>query len=225
MRDKLANAPRGEADRPTPNAYILPKSDSVGSESSSGTGSPASSSLAIPDAHITAKVKRRSRRPFTNAEDDALLKGYAVHGFQWTLIQQDKRLNLGHRKATDLRDRFRTKFPHAYRDGGSVSGSGINPQKKGTSNPASRDRHPSESTTTTPRSTKKRRADAHSRNTSNTAPVDPAFLPPPLGFPESTANISSVPGIVGFPLDENPAGGASSPWDNTLAPMLWDELG
>lgn len=79
-------------------------------------------SLGIPEPHFTMKSRRRSRRPFTAAEDEALLKGYAVHGFQWTMIQQDKRLNLSHRKATDLRDRFRTKFPHAYRDGGSVSG-------------------------------------------------------------------------------------------------------
>lgn len=86
-------------------------------------------SLGIPEPHITAKP-RRSRRQFTNAEDEALLKGYAVHGFQWTHIQQDKRLDLGHRKATDLRDRFRTKFPHAYREGGSVSGKSLHSQNK-----------------------------------------------------------------------------------------------
>ncbi|KAL2009083.1 hypothetical protein VTN00DRAFT_7277 [Thermoascus crustaceus] len=83
-------------------------------------------SLGIPEPYFTIKSKRRSRRPFTPAEDEALLKGYAVHGFQWTLIQQDKHLNLGHRRATDLRDRFRTKFPHAYREGGSVSGKTLN---------------------------------------------------------------------------------------------------
>lgn len=233
LRDKLATAlSKSQREKPTshtPNAYILPKADSVGSESSSGTASPTSSSLAIPQAHVTAKTKRRSRRPFTNAEDDALLKGYAVHGFQWTLIQQDKRLNLGHRKATDLRDRFRTKFPHAYRDGGSVSGSGINAQRHGSSGaPGStpRARLPSsESPTSTPRATKQRRPGAHSRHASNLGPVDPSFLPPPLGFPESTANVPSAPGILSLPLDENTTAGASSPWDNTLAPMLWDELG
>lgn len=83
------------------------------------------SSLGIPEPYFTIKSKRRSRRPFTPAEDEALLKGYAVHGFQWTLIQQDKHLNLSHRRATDLRDRFRTKFPNAYREGGSVSGGSI----------------------------------------------------------------------------------------------------
>lgn len=83
------------------------------------------SSLGISEPYFTIKSKRRSRRPFTPAEDEALLKGYAVHGFQWTLIQQDKHLNLSHRRATDLRDRFRTKFPNAYREGGSVSGGSI----------------------------------------------------------------------------------------------------
>lgn len=83
------------------------------------------SSLGIPAPYFTKKSNRRSRRPFTPAEDEALLKGYAVHGFQWTLIQQDKHLNLSHRKATDLRDRFRTKFPSAYREGGSVSGKSL----------------------------------------------------------------------------------------------------
>lgn len=83
------------------------------------------SSLGIPAPYFTKKSNRRLRRPFTPAEDEALLKGYAVHGFQWTLIQQDTHLNLSHRKATDLRDRFRTKFPSAYREGGSVSGNSL----------------------------------------------------------------------------------------------------
>ncbi|KAF3894604.1 MYB DNA-binding domain-containing protein [Trichophyton interdigitale] len=77
--------------------------------------------LGLPDPDTTVKANRRSRHPFSQAEDEALLKGYAVHGFQWTLIRQDKHLNLMHRKATDLRDRFRTKFPNAYREGGSAT--------------------------------------------------------------------------------------------------------
>ncbi|KAF3482300.1 MYB DNA-binding domain-containing protein [Arthroderma uncinatum] len=81
--------------------------------------------LGLPDPDTTVKANRRSRRPFTQAEDEALLKGYAVHGFQWTLIRQDKHLNLMHRKATDLRDRFRTKFPNAYREGGSATAKNI----------------------------------------------------------------------------------------------------
>lgn len=76
--------------------------------------------------YFPIKSKRRTRRPFTAAEDEALLKGYAVHGFRWTLIQLDAHLNLSHRKPSDLRDRFRTRFPHAYDEGGSVSARTVN---------------------------------------------------------------------------------------------------
>ncbi|KAJ5288860.1 hypothetical protein N7478_001890 [Penicillium angulare] len=183
-------------------------------------------SLGIPEPHVTMKSKRRSRRPFTPAEDEALLKGYAVHGFQWTLIQQDKRLNFGHRRATDLRDRFRTKFPHVYRDGGSVNGKGLHPPELRTANsdPGPRDRPASSnSTPIRPQPPAHRYSDSqiHSRQSSNashTNAFDPSFLPPPQGFLESSAN------AFPFPLDESSAA-PSSPWeDNTLAPMVWDDL-
>lgn len=78
-------------------------------------------SFGASEPNIKLKTKRRARRPFIAAEDEALLRGYVTHGFQWSLIQQDKNLNLMHRRATDLRDRFRTKFPQVYRESGSVS--------------------------------------------------------------------------------------------------------
>lgn len=100
-----------------------PQSDSVAENVQPGPkqSDSASGSSGIPEPN-NAKSRRRLRRPFTAEEDDALLKGYSEHGFQWTAIQQDQQLNLGHRRSTDLRDRFRTRFPHAYRDGGSVRG-------------------------------------------------------------------------------------------------------
>ena len=102
---------------------------------------PALGNLGITEPYNPAKSRRRLRRPFTAEEDEDLLKGYAIHGFQWTLIQQSKELNLGHRRATDLRDRFRTKFPNAYREGGSVRSSvlqdGANRPLKGASDPQS----------------------------------------------------------------------------------------
>jgi hypothetical protein len=207
-------------------------SPSVKGTPNSETSQTTLQSLGLPEAHVTTKSKRRSRRPFTTAEDEALLKGYAVHGFQWTLIQQDKRLNLGHRRATDLRDRFRTKFPHAYRDGGSVNGNSL-PLRQGpvadTPVPVPWDRPPSsESTPTKAHPTAPRRT--HSRHPSgshtNTGPIDPALLPPPQGFLEpSASSMPAVSGLLSFPLDDN-TGGVSSPWeDNTLAPMVWDDLG
>lgn len=113
----LTSAQNGDSKDPEVNRGHPPSPESIESSTKSES---TFASLGIPEPHITTKSRRRSRRPFTAAEDDALLKGHAIHGFQWTLIQQDKSLNLGHRKATHLRDRFRTKFPHAYRAGGPV---------------------------------------------------------------------------------------------------------
>ncbi|KAJ5464301.1 hypothetical protein N7475_007436 [Penicillium sp. IBT 31633x] len=224
---------------------------------SSGNSTPALSSksrstlasLGIPEPHV-AKSKRRSRRPFTTAEDEALLKGYAVHGFQWTLIQQDPRLSLGHRKATDLRDRFRTKFPHAYRDGGSVSGKALNNQSQGqeaaagastprphaaiTNEQSPGKVHvmtPTQTLATTPSNSVSRSRHAATQSQSNLAQIDPALLPPPpQGFLEHSMYLPpTAVGALSFSLDDASAAGASSavdtPWeDNTLAPMIWDEL-
>ncbi|KAJ5520094.1 hypothetical protein N7463_000547 [Penicillium fimorum] len=205
-------------------------------------------SLGIPEPHV-AKSKRRSRRPFTTAEDEALLKGYAVHGFQWTLIQQDARLNLSHRKATDLRDRFRTKFPHAYRDGGSVSGKVLTNQNQAQESaagastprphPVNTEQSPSKAhamtptptSTTTPRNSASRNHHAATPSQSNLAQIDPALLPPPpQGFLEHSMYLPpATAGVLSFSLDDGSGAGASSavetPWeDNTLAPMIWDEL-
>ncbi|KAJ5220084.1 hypothetical protein N7468_009288 [Penicillium chermesinum] len=179
-------------------------------------------SLGIPDAHVSTKSKRRSRRPFTTAEDEALLKGYAVHGFHWTLIQQDKLLNLGHRKATDLRDRFRTKFPHVYRDGGSVSGKPLTPNPDppiGNIGTVPRNEPPSQESTPT-KAAAQRRSDTQSHSRQSSGLFDPSFLPPPQGILEPSNNSLS------FGLEGSAAAGPSSPWeDNTLAPMVWDDLG
>ncbi|KAJ5336512.1 hypothetical protein MYU51_005439 [Penicillium brevicompactum] len=215
---------------------------------SSGNSAPALSaqsrstleSLGIPEPHV-AQTKRRSRRPFTTAEDEALLKGYAVHGFQWTLIQQDPRLNLSHRKATDLRDRFRTKFPHAYRDGGSVSGKAMTSQSPsqtdsaGTSTPRLNLANVSENSSSKGHTTPNLATPRHARegqpptpSQSNPTQIDPAFLPPPHhGFLDQSMSLPAAGGLS-FSLDEG-SGPASSaveaPWgDNTLAPMTWDEL-
>ncbi|KAJ5114761.1 hypothetical protein NUU61_000520 [Penicillium alfredii] len=198
---------------------------------------PSLASLGVPEPQGTVKSRRRSRRPFTSVEDESLLKGYAVHGFQWTLICQDPRLNLGHRKATDLRDRFRTKFPDAYRDGGSVSGKALHEQSQSQSQcpalPGSGDRDPPapsmEHTPTKISAASHHRSETRTRH-ANPGPGDPALLPPPpQGFLDPSAtNASGSAGMLSFSLDENTAGTSSAletPWeDNTLAPMLWDDL-
>ncbi|KAF7586713.1 hypothetical protein BBP40_008411 [Aspergillus hancockii] len=185
-------------------------------------------SLGIPEPHFTMYSRRRSRRPFTGTEDEALLKGYAVHGFQWTLIQQDKRLNLGHRRATDLRDRFRTKFPHAYRDGGSVSGKSYNnPEESGLKDGKDRASDSKRNLQPTKQQTGSPNGKPDSFEQSTLGPIDTALAPP--APPQGLDSLSSAPSttVFPFPLDENStnASGVDASWaDNTLAPMVWDEL-
>ena len=77
----------------------------------------ASRSSPPPEAPPTKRTTgRRVRRAWTSDEDENLLKGVVKHGFQWTAIHDDKELDLSHRKATDLRDRIRNKFPEGYRN-------------------------------------------------------------------------------------------------------------
>lgn len=61
------------------------------------------------------KSQRRKRRPFTEQDDRDILSGYQIYGPAWTRIQRDPRFNLQSRQATDLRDRFRNKFPEKFR--------------------------------------------------------------------------------------------------------------
>ncbi|KAL4773682.1 hypothetical protein BDW60DRAFT_20084 [Aspergillus nidulans var. acristatus] len=176
----------------------------------------------ISEPYTPAKARRRSRRPFTAAEDEALLKGYAVHGFQWTLIQQDKKLNLGHRRATDLRDRFRTKFPHAYRDGGAIRDSALQARmakdtivKDGTI-PAVRSRQgPQDSK---PASTSDR--SGKPINLSGVGTVDPVL--PSLTLPPVARESSTGVPLSGlsFLLDE----GSTNEDSVDLPPLIWDDL-
>lgn len=64
------------------------------------------------------KVQRRERREFTAEEDARLLQGFTIYGASWSKIQNDPALHLGHRRSTDLRDRFRNAFPDRYESAG-----------------------------------------------------------------------------------------------------------
>lgn len=89
----------------------------VASPNSPGSDHPTSRSTS-PAPGTTASSQqrqRRKRRAWTTEEDDALLRGVRQHGFQWTVIHDDESLQLGHRRATDLRDRIRNKYPEGYR--------------------------------------------------------------------------------------------------------------
>jgi hypothetical protein len=60
------------------------------------------------------KAQRRTRRGFTNEEDAAILRGFEKYGAKWTKIQSDPTLGLTSRSRTDLRDRFRNRFPNKF---------------------------------------------------------------------------------------------------------------
>jgi hypothetical protein len=61
------------------------------------------------------KSARRSRRSYTDEEDQNILKGYKKYGpSAWAHIRDDPELGLSGRTSGDLRDRFRTRFPNTY---------------------------------------------------------------------------------------------------------------
>ncbi|KAB8290507.1 hypothetical protein EYC80_010937 [Monilinia laxa] len=60
---------------------------------------------------------RRERRPFSEQDDREIAQGYAIYGPAWSKIQRDPQFNLQARQPTDLRDRFRNKYPEKFRSG------------------------------------------------------------------------------------------------------------
>jgi hypothetical protein len=67
------------------------------------------------------KSTRRSRHGYTEEEDDALLRGFRKFGKSWATIQKDEAI-LSERTSTDLRDRFRLRYPQEY------AGTGLAPR-------------------------------------------------------------------------------------------------
>lgn len=65
-----------------------------------------------------SKTARRPRRPFTAADDINLLKGFEKYGPVWHFMRDDVELDFGARHATDLRDRFRIRYPDKYAKAG-----------------------------------------------------------------------------------------------------------
>lgn len=100
-----------------PNSENEPKhSTSSNPRIDSSTVTNSSTLVRTPSNQISLDQKqRRKRRAWTAVEDEALLQGVAKHGFQWTIIHDDPELDLQHRRATDLRDRIRNRFPEGYK--------------------------------------------------------------------------------------------------------------
>jgi hypothetical protein len=64
------------------------------------------------------KLDRRRRKHFTQDEDERLLRGFIKYGSQWKAIHMDPDLGLQHRTRTDLRDRFRNRYPQRFTEAG-----------------------------------------------------------------------------------------------------------
>jgi hypothetical protein len=61
-----------------------------------------------------APSTRRSRQTFSTQDDENLLKGFEKYGAFWHLMRDDKELGFGSRHPTDLRDRFRIRYPEEF---------------------------------------------------------------------------------------------------------------
>ncbi|KAF1934233.1 uncharacterized protein M421DRAFT_116538 [Didymella exigua CBS 183.55] len=64
------------------------------------------------------KSQRRARREFSGEDDKNLLKGFKRHGAVWHAMRDDVELGFGMRHATDLRDRFRIRYPERFAKAG-----------------------------------------------------------------------------------------------------------
>lgn len=61
-----------------------------------------------------APSTRRPRRGFSVQDDQNLLKGYEKYGAAWRSIRADEHLGFMTRHTTDLRDRFRIRYPDIF---------------------------------------------------------------------------------------------------------------
>ncbi|KAE9973549.1 hypothetical protein BLS_003548 [Venturia inaequalis] len=88
------------------------------SQTSGGDGKLAEDTNRLRLSTAFPKSQRRTRRPFTAEEDEAILRGFEKYGAQWQKIKSDPDLNLDSRARTDLRDRFRNKYPDKFIEAG-----------------------------------------------------------------------------------------------------------
>lgn len=58
--------------------------------------------------------KRALKRAWTEAEDDELEEGFRRYGYQWNLIAKDESLQFNNRSGSQVRDRFRLRYPQLY---------------------------------------------------------------------------------------------------------------
>lgn len=198
-----------------------------------------------PDFAMAAKSRanQRVRKLWTEDEHQNLVTGFAKHGYQWTTIRNDTELNLSHRKATDIRDKFRSLFPQQYMD----ADSGPPVGRKHVTSAASISSTSSSSIPRTPSSSRHMHANSNPnpmgdkrKPPASFATAIPTTKPPPMTRPEDCArenpsnlepleitpqeSSSVVPNLTLPPLT---LGDNDWDWgDNKLAPLLdWEEFG
>jgi hypothetical protein len=64
------------------------------------------------------KSNRRERRAFTEQDDQNLWEGFQRYASSWHLMRDDKDLDFSTRQPTDLRDRFRIRYPEMFSKAG-----------------------------------------------------------------------------------------------------------
>lgn len=75
----------------------------------------ARSSLKVTKDTTKKSLLRAPKRLWTEQEDTELDKGFHLYGFQWNLMLKDPALNFDQRSCGQIRDRFRLRFPHVYK--------------------------------------------------------------------------------------------------------------
>jgi Myb-like DNA-binding domain len=173
---------------------------------------------------LKSRANQRVRKLWTEEEHQNLVKGFAKHGYQWTAIRNDGELNLSHRKATDIRDKFRSLFPQQYMDADSGP-----PSSRKLTAPIgiSKDNAAAQIPPSQPKSlTSGKRPPARSLPL---APPKPTSRPDELSRDgleplEASQECSSAPSLTLPPLA---LGDNDWDWDdNKLAPLLdWEEFG
>lgn len=97
--------------RPSSDQDAIPSSSKSQAKSTHRKGASELAQLGIEEPF--QKSGRRTRHGYTKEEDEALLRGFQKHGKSWAAIQKDEDI-LSQRTSTDLRDRFRLRYPQEY---------------------------------------------------------------------------------------------------------------
>jgi len=186
------------------------------------------------------KAERRSRHGYSAAEDSALLEGFVKYGKSWSSIQHDNGLNLAHRKPTDLRDRFRQRYPDEYAKAGLAPRPKVFPQPRDRSSKARADEetclpsgdHPNNEQR---RDTNNTRADKHHQERVQQVQSELSRQPPFViaddvffGLPAEYDDAESEPivldrGILDWGLESSRHGLDASRQSSTMLPP-WSSL-